>query len=191
MAGPGLGAAELFCDLHRDKFLYVHNTGDWLVWDAHHWTRDCVGAARGAVEKNVIRVLIDAANKHLQKPDGDAFFVKKIEQVVRRLRTPAGIDDLLKMAVICPNNISICGDELDNDPDKLGCANGIIDLRTGILFSGVREDYVLKAAPTEYRGFDYKSELWEKTVLEIMSGFRAGLPIFTARPGLGHCGRQL
>lgn len=46
------------------------------------------------------------------------------------------------------------GSKLDQNPDVLGVPGGAIDLRTGELHRGVKEDYIATAISIEYRGVD-------------------------------------
>jgi putative DNA primase/helicase len=66
-----------------------------------------------------------------------------------------------------PNPLSISGDVFDSKPMLLACKNGVIDLKTGKFRPGRQEDYISKASPIEWKGFDYPAPLWEKFKKEI------------------------
>lgn len=180
LQGNEMGDGRLFSRLHRNRFLYVHNTGEWLEWDSHHWRHDVFQSALSAVEDvatayinehGLVSMQLLEAVKENRADDATRLrqLQKEIAQRVRRLRSDKR-QNVLKFSAVGPDSISISGDELDTERWKLGCANGIIDLRTGILYPGARDDFILKAAPAEYKGLDHRSELWEKTLLELMSG---------------------
>jgi putative DNA primase/helicase len=50
------------------------------------------------------------------------------------------------------------------------CANGVIDLETGLLKLGRPGDYLSKSSPVEFAGIDTPAPLWEKSLLQIFNG---------------------
>lgn len=57
--------------------------------------------------------------------------------------------------------VVIDANKLDQDPYSLATLNGIVDLRTGSVRRGVKEDYITKCCAVEYRA-GVKSRLWDK-----------------------------
>lgn len=62
----------------------------------------------------------------------------------------------------------IDGKELDTQPWLLTLANGVLDLKTGVLRDGRPEDYLTCASPTEWKGLDEPCPNFEKFISEIL-----------------------
>jgi len=50
------------------------------------------------------------------------------------------------------------------------CANGVIDLETGLLSQDVRKINLSLASPIEFKDINEPAPVWERTLLEIFSG---------------------
>lgn len=81
--------------------------------------------------------------------------IKAIEKRCDQLRQLSRIRNILTFASSGTDNLAIFGDEWDSDPWLLGVKNGVVDLRANapVKFRPARpEDYIRKAAPTEWKG---------------------------------------
>jgi phage/plasmid primase, P4 family, C-terminal domain len=92
---------------------------------------------------------------------------KAYHRRIDRLRAINGASKCAEWAHIVEHPLAISGDELDQQPWLLPCKNGIIDLQTGELRPGVPGDWLTKACPVEYRGFDEPCPEWEKFLASI------------------------
>jgi putative DNA primase/helicase len=175
-----LGDGLLFAALHRGRYVFNKQTREWLVFNGAHWELDELDTVKAAVE-DVIDVydrererLWNAwyqANRDEDKEEARRLkkLVDLVAKKVNSLRDDNGRNKCLEFAhTMREQPLHILGDELDADPWLLGCANGVLDLRTGLLREGRAEDYILKASPTKWEGIDAPREAWEKSVLEIM-----------------------
>jgi len=175
-----LGDGMLFAALGKDQFLFSKSSDEWLSWAGHYWERDIMDRSRAAVE-NVAREYLDEAARMQGKigkaienkdkelvgklQDGQASIYKR----VGRLRSERGRTNTLKFAhTNISNQIAIKGDELDVNPWLLGCANGVIDLRTGELRDGRPEDLISKASPFEFTGIDTPAPNWEMFLKQVL-----------------------
>ena len=136
------GNAELVASLYGDRVRYDHQRGRWLVWDQHRWTVD--------PDMALWRMAIDAARTRARAASdlpGDrsqaAFkFAKasestgKVEAMLKQLRAVAPIADR--------------GLGWDANPLLLGCENGIVNLSTGGLRAGRREDRITMTTGVVY-----------------------------------------
>jgi len=175
-----LGDGLLFAALHRGRYVFNKQTREWLVFNGAHWELDEMDTVKAAVE-DVIDVY-DRERERLwnawfnESKDGDKDEARRLKKLVdlvskkvNSLRDDNGRNKCLEFAhTMREQPLHILGDELDADPWLLGCANGVLDLRTGLLREGRAEDYILKASPTRWEGIDAPREAWEKSVLEIM-----------------------
>lgn len=176
-----LGDGMLFAQIHRDKFVYNHQAAEWLRWVGHHWEWDEEKFAEEAVEDmvdvymNVYDELYldlkDAREHGDQQQEAYIDTLRgKILKRVSRLRSVTGLDKALKMAYVNRDRIAIKGNEIDADPWLLACANGVLDLRTGLLKPGMPGDYLIKASFVEWQDIDAPCPVWEQTLLEMMDG---------------------
>lgn len=183
-----LGDGMLYAALHDGEFVLNQSSGEWLRWDSHHWDRDIRQRSLAAVENVAQRYLqeagdlVKAIDWAMQKKDKErADSLKNIQEDiyrrVMRLRSEGGRTNCLRFAgVNLHHSLDITGDELDQNPWLLGCKNGVINLRTGELREGRKDDWISKASPVEYRGIDAPAPIWEETLCQIFGGPRAETP---------------
>ena len=129
------GSAELFVDLYADRLRYDHRRGRWLLWSGHYWTADCEAAVRGmAVEATRTRyrraeTIADTKARELEAKHAIKGESRdKVESVLYFAQSMKPITDR--------------GEGWDLEPHLLGCTNGIVDLKTGILRPGRPEDRI-------------------------------------------------
>lgn len=180
-----LGDGMLYAELMRGRFVYNKASAEWLAWAGHHWERDIMAAAAASVEAVAESYIDEAAALgreigQAQGTDGkEAGDRLKKEQDylydrVRRLRSDRGRQNALKFAATNPKNqLAIRGDELDADPWLLACANGVVELKTGELRDGRRDDMLEKACPTEWSGIETPAPTWDGFLLQVFSENRA------------------
>jgi putative DNA primase/helicase len=177
-----LGDGELFKALHKDKLVFNKSMDSWMVWTGHHWQVDIMDQASAAVENVVGKYLQESGEvstriRKLTAQDGNESEVDRLKylqkELIRRisaLRSTRRRKNCLHFAHTSNGPIAIRGDELDRKPWLLPCKNGVLDLKTGNLRDGRPEDYLLKACPVEWKGFDEPCPILEKTLMEILSG---------------------
>jgi len=114
---PNLSAA--FVAINQSSARFIHDEGEWVLWDQGRWLRD----DREQVRQRVKSILA-ARMKRARGPEE--------EEALLRFDNSKGIDSLIKYTRSEPA-ISASSDEFDQDPWVIGCTNGILDLRTGQL----------------------------------------------------------
>ena len=149
------GNAQMFADKYRGKFKYVTELGEFILWDekTRRWSRESQG---GGVElhRNVKRLisaryeearsqneLVTLNNEHIQKDVA----LKWAKTSSKRSVIKAMLDFLKNMPGVC-----ISQSTLDSDPCLLGVANGVLDLRTGILRENTPGDLITRYARAAY-----------------------------------------
>jgi len=176
-----LGDGELFKKLYRNDFTFNKSMDSWMAWAGHHWQIDKMDYATASVE-GVAKVYQDEArriskkiNKLLadDKPVKDLQGKQKVLNArVSALRSSRRRKNCVLFSHTSKDPIAIDGSEVDQDPWKLPCANGVINLKTGELEPGRQKDYLLKASTIAWpdEGIDADCDDWEDTLLEIFSG---------------------
>lgn len=179
-----LGDGILFSTLYRDQFLYRKNTQEWLSWAGHYWELDMMGRSLAAVEGIVERYLAEyrtiggeIADLLGKDDDGSKDEVTRLKKLqaslqkrVSQLRADKRRTACLKFAHTNAAPLAVRGEEFDNKPMLFVCANGVLDLETGVLKPGCPGDYLSMSSPIPFLGIDWPAPRWEKTLLEIYAG---------------------
>ena len=87
---------------------------------------------------------------------------KALERRVSKLRGQRGAQNCAYWAHIIDNPLAISGDELDQHPYLLPCANGVVHLETGESRPGRANDWLSKGLSIDYTGFNTPCPEWEK-----------------------------
>ncbi|MFC1614296.1 hypothetical protein ACFL5K_03275, partial [Gemmatimonadota bacterium] len=175
------GDGRLFQELYRGKFCYDHSEGQWYRFNESFWVENKVNEAFAAVSKVVesyeqetqrqAKIKIEAVTTQNTAAAQNAE-AKEIELLTRIkfLHTEYRRQHILTFAAAGDDGLGIEGSQWDVNPMLLGCANGVIDLKTGMLREGQPDDYIKTASPTEWKGLDTPSPIWEKFLLEVFEG---------------------
>lgn len=139
-----LGAAESFVTREGDNIRYDTLQDRWLVWDGHVWKPDSD------------RAIYRTTHAHIRTWQQEAITLIKDKQERERLldflfklERRSGIENLVAISrTLKP--VADSGENWDKDPWLFGVPNGVIDLKTGKLFGGRREDRLTIQAATPY-----------------------------------------
>jgi putative DNA primase/helicase len=154
------GAAERFARLHGDDVRFDHRRGQWLVWDVHRWRRD--------VDAAITRMALDFARRW-QHEALEIEDLQKREAALKaslRLERRDALNSMLGLAHDL-KPIADPGDSWDLNPHVLGVPNGVVELRTGYLRAGRREDKISLSTSIAYDPHA-RSELWDDTLRAIL-----------------------
>ncbi len=137
------GNAEWFAQLYGDDLRYDHARNRWLVWEGHSWAPDADGeiyrrAKEAARERFHSSVKIDDLNLR-----------GKTAEFAVRSESRQKLDACLALAQT-EHPIADAGTGWDSSPDLFGVANGVLDLRTGALRPGQRDDRITMRVALEY-----------------------------------------
>ncbi len=181
LEGNELGDAELWKRLVKDDYKFNISSKKWMRWAGHHWASASDEEVLATVElcaKAYESLIPGIWNQAREIPEDDSakkkLFKKKdkIEKRSDSLRTVRRRKNILEMAASSFNPAAVNSEDIDQKPHLLACPNGVIDLRSGELLPGKKEDFLVSACPTEYRGIDEPRPRWDRFVLEIMGGSR-------------------
>ena len=174
-AGPGSGISQLhhLTDVGNGKRLvarhgrdlrYCHPWQQWLVWDGHRWELDATDEISRRAKDTALGIYHEAAAvaeededrrklvaKHAVRSEGDARITAMIHMASSEPGIPVGVD------------------EIDVDPWLLVVENGTLDLKTGDLREGRREDMLTKMTPVKYDP-EAKCPVWEGYLMRVMAG---------------------
>lgn len=153
------GNAEYFTARYHERLRYDHRRKYWLVWNQHHWEADADAEVRRLAKASMRRRFKDAAE--IDDPDARSRAAKWAINSESR----AKLDALLYLAQ-SERPIADAGKNWDLEPYLLGVPNGVVDLRTGELRPGRREDRITMQAIVRY---DPRATCprWEQFLIEI------------------------
>jgi putative DNA primase/helicase len=137
------GNAEYLAHLHGNDLRYDHRRARWLLWQGHRWQPDADAEVQRLAKAAMRERFKDAAA--LDDPNARVRAAKWATASESR----TGLNNLLSCAQ-AERPIADKGDAWDADAMLLGVPNGVVDLRTGALRSGRREDRMTMSAAVAY-----------------------------------------
>lgn len=158
------GNAELLAHFHGDDLRFDHARRRWLVWSGHWWAEDADGEPPRLV-RECARWRADHAST---LPDDKS---KRAFGWAISSRHASRVTAALSMAE-STRPFADTGEGWDGDPWLVGVANGVIDLRTGELRDGRREDRITRALPWAFDP-DATCPRWCRFLAEVFGGDEA------------------
>jgi putative DNA primase/helicase len=172
------GDAALFVQLYDGVLCFDHSAQSWHIFDGHHWSECRLNEPLAMVE-GVIGLYEQEARrqawlraKAAREKDTEAGneaaanesrCLKSIQALQRLNRKRA----VLELAAAGSDSLGITGDEWDTNPWLLGCANGVVDLKTGDFRSGRPDDMIRAAAPTPWLGLDAPAPTFRRFLPDV------------------------
>lgn len=153
------GNAEWFAALHGNAGRFCPEFGRWFFWDGVRWVPDHDGEAIRRM-KGACRCMVEAAND-LSDDDRQRLVTHSLKS-----ESASRIEAALRLA---QSELPIRQSKLDADPWLLGCANGTLDLQTGILRPAERDDYITKSTGVVYDP-NAACPAWLRFLDRIMAG---------------------
>lgn len=159
------GDGLLFAAIHRHGFLLnvTPKDGEWYTWTGIVWSRDEKRAAQAACEEVALEYETQAltirdtikekgiTRDNKQHPDHYLYSrAKDFEERAKRMRSENGVKKCLYWAPIVSPDMAVRESDFDKCPWLLPCANGVINLKTGVLESGRPQDLLTRAIEIEY-----------------------------------------
>lgn len=142
----GIGHAERFAMMHRDRARYCVQEADWYVYKTNRWVRSSVDAQ--AMAKETARTIEDQSFR-------------------RKASSKHGVKEILFLAASEPG-MSVSASAFDGDPMLFNCQSGVIDLCSGTLRKHTPRDLMRHHSSVRYSpGKD--CPLW-RSFLEVVCG---------------------
>ncbi len=153
------GNAERLVDMFGGDLRWCSSLG-WLAWDGRRWARDDRRRAYSMAKETVRQIYREAA-------DSDSEDVRKeLSKWAHKSETRAAREAMVALAASEPG-IAIGVADLDADPWLLNVANGVVDLRTGLLRPHDRNDLMSKIAAVPYLS-GAAAPTWEKALERVL-----------------------
>ena len=154
------GNANRLVSLFGENIRYVHDWGKWIMWDGVRWQPDETDEIQVRAE-SVIRSMYEAANKTED--------LNRRAALAKHAVTSESLSRRRAMVELARSMVPALIRDLDNDPFQLGVRNGVIDLRTGELREGRREDLITKQADVTYDP-DAEAPTWTAFLRDTFNG---------------------
>lgn len=166
-----LGNAHFFVDLYGDVLRYDQARKRWLIWRGHRWEPDAKGRAAEAAQLAARKRLQEAINMPQGTGKDDSVTLQR-ENAFRWGMQSEGRVRIESTLALSKNDSRISvntAEGWDSNPFMLGVPNGVIDLKTGIMRPGQREDLITKQVSTPY---DPRAlcPRWEQFLFEVLDG---------------------
>jgi len=156
------GNGEMFAALYGDRVRYDHRRKRWLRWAGHWWEPDADAEVRRLAKAAARQRYRDgAAIEDLKEREAEARWAISSEARMR-------MDATLALAQ-SEKPIADAGDSWDWDAWLLGAANGVVDLRSGVLRAGRPEDRVTQNVPIAFDP-EAKCPRWVTFLEEVFNG---------------------
>jgi putative DNA primase/helicase len=149
-----LGYARRLIHVYGSRLRYVPPWRRWLVWDGTRWAYDSTGQAPRWMKVIARRLTTDA----LAIDDSDKR--QAALRLARRGESSAAVSGALTLAST-EHPMAVSPQDLDADPFLLNCANGTLDLRTGLLRAHDPNDLLTKVTGAAYHP-DTLGPTWSK-----------------------------
>lgn len=146
------GNAEIMYELYKDRFLYSPALG-WLEYTGTHWTEISESPVNMAAMDTLKRrrhSAVDASTKGENVHIAEAI-IKVTHGDKQRISSCA----FLFRAFVTLEDVTL----IDNEPDKLNCLNGVVDLRTGEVTPHSFDQLFTYVVPVNYNPLA-RSDLW-------------------------------
>lgn len=155
------GNGEFLASLNSPRWRYDHARGRDLLYSGHRWREDSTA--------ELILIAKDAARQRylLAANIKDTKLRSQIAHWAIQSESKSRIEAALAMAR-SESPIADVGEDWDNRPMLLACANGVVDLETGALRDGRAEDRLVLHSNISFDA-DAKCPQFEKFFVEILS----------------------
>lgn len=149
--------ADEFIKLTGNSFAWVPDWDTWLEWNGTYWRRgadlEILRKARLVSDKLWEEWRENTDNKELRQ------WAKESDGVARQRNIERGLR----------HRLNISSHELDQHPELLACKNGVVDLRTGRLRAGVRQEYLTRGLEWAYLP-EAECPIFDQVLEDIMLG---------------------
>ena len=145
MSSDGLtdeGNARRLVRLHGQDIRYVHEWKKWLVWDGTRW---CVDSGGMMIDRLAVSVIAE-----IYREASDASDKSERRKIAAWAKTSESNNRIRAMIDRTKSRVSMTVEQLDSGGWLFNCINGTLNLKSGILQSHNRNDYLTKITYVKY-----------------------------------------
>lgn len=156
-----LGNAARFARAHGGKLKYTKNLG-WLIWTGTHWEPDETGAPVRLARKTALSIFSESRNAITEEQ------AKNTDKWALESQSQARLGAMQSLAQ-SEHGIVRFTRQFDRYPWLLNCANGTLDLQTGVMSEHSQADLLTHCSPTAYDE-GALCPRWDEFLLEVFGG---------------------
>ena len=137
------GNAEYLAYIFQNEARYDHRRNRWLLWNQHHWQPDSEGL--------IYRLALGAARRRYHAAETIEDLKLRLEVSKWAIQSESTMK--LQSCLALARNfepIASNGEGWDHNAFLLGASNGVIDLKTGELRPGDREDNITMSTAIDF-----------------------------------------
>jgi len=157
-------AATRLMDKHFNKFKWVIEWEDWLVWDGKRWSKVRGKSELGKKTRKFAAKEWDRLKNSSMSADEQKAYIRYAKQV----NDGNCIEKLMKLAAY-DERVAISQEELDADEFLLNCNNCTYDLKSGKFHDHQQEDLLTQLLPVDFDK-SAKCDEWGKFINMIFDG---------------------
>jgi len=167
-----IGDARIVAKVLRGVYAFDKQRGMMFAFNgAGFWQKDVLDAAKAEANAILVRLYLDESGRQNTRATDPSLSDEdrkrasalrdKLNKRVQAVNTHRRMDNIMRLAAIGKDSLAITGDEWNSNPWELAAGDRIVDLRTGLDRKGRPQDYINKAAPTEWKGLHAEAPTWE------------------------------
>ena len=137
-----VGNAERFATRHGDKLRHCPENKRWYFYDGKRWNSEIGEEKAKQLAIETVRAIAKDADDVIDKSER--------EEILKWSMSSESAYKIEAMLSLAKNLMIYYAKEFDRDDFLFNCANGTIDLRTGILRKHRPEDIITKLSPVHY-----------------------------------------
>ena len=159
-----LGNSQRLIDNHINDLFYISNIKSWLVWNDDSWCWDPDAVFVRSYAKELPTQIYNEGHSHLK--DADAFV--KWSRLSQKQATMTSTISILRDCIQMRLPFSI----IDSNIYQVGInkARQVINLKTGVVRSAERSDYLTKSLNVEYLGDSAQAIRWQTFLDQVFEG---------------------
>lgn len=148
---------DTFIKLTKNSFAWVPDWDTWLEWNGVYWKRGADFEVRRKVRLVSDRLWAEWRENHDYKEL--AKWAKESDNLGRQRNVESW----------ARYRLDVSSHDLDQHPELLACKNGVLDLRTGTLRPGVRQEYLTRGLEWSYLP-ESECPIFDQFIEDIMCG---------------------
>lgn len=137
------GNARRLVDRFGDRLRHVVEHKKWIHWNGTRWAYDEVGGVVELAKETAKGIYYEAAEATHDE------LRTRLSKHANASHNAPRIAAMVKLAT-SDSRVVVLSNDLDSHDELLGVANGVIDLRTGMLRFAQREDLITRHSPISY-----------------------------------------
>lgn len=176
------GNANRLVDIFKDRIRYCEGIG-WLVWNGKVWMPETDNSAS-------VLQMVKEAQEYLYEDLAELLRAERSTKAAQRHITYSlshtGLQNAMKL-MQATYTIRLTAEDLDAHKNLLCVKNGVVDLKTGMLYEHRPELHMTQLVDIEYHP-DASSARWEQFLVEVMPDMPDMPPFLQRLVGYGITG---